>query len=126
MNLTNELERRLEATIVARLHSAFEPAIHQAMMDVLHGKKRKHDEALKAPKGKQLLEDDGRVTRNGIHEPGPGKCRDVWNILDGMNNPESVTLLQAVEKGMKKGCNPNNVRVEFYRWRTFHGYNTAH
>lgn len=105
MNLTNAQEKRLEVAILDRLRHLMEPAVRETMMEVLHG---------------------GRRTQNNIQEPGPGKCRDVWDMLDAMDNAPAVTLSAAVLLGLEKGFNPNNTRVEFYRWRAFNGYNLAH
>lgn len=105
MNLTNAGEKRLEAAILNRLRHVLTPTIREAITETLHG---------------------GRRTLNGIREPGPGKCRDVWDMLDGMENPVSVTLAMAQQAGAEQGFNLNNVRVEFYRWRAFNGYNDAH
>lgn len=105
MNLTNAQEKRLEVAILDRLRHLMEPAVRETMMEVLHG---------------------GRRTQNNIQEPGPGKCRDVWDMLDTMDNPATMTLAQAVATGVDKGHNPNNTRVEFYRWRAFNGYNEQH
>lgn len=105
MNLTNAQEKRLELAVMDRLRHVMEPAVREAMQEVLHG---------------------GRRTQNNIQEPGPGKCRDVWDMLDGMENPSGVTLAAAVEMGVDRGFNPNNTRVEFYRWRAFNGYNLQH
>lgn len=105
MNLTNAQEQRLHMAVMDRLRHVMEPAIRDAMQEVLHG---------------------GRRTQNNVQEPGPGKCRDVWDMLDAMPDPQAVTLSAAVLHGLDKGFNPNNTRVEFYRWRAFNGYNLAH
>lgn len=105
MNLTTAGERRLEAAILDRLRHVLTPTIREAITETLHG---------------------GRRTLNGIREPGPGKCRDVWDMLDAMDAPAGVTLAMAQQAGAAQGLNVNNVRVEFYRWRMFNGYNDTH
>lgn len=86
-----------------RLRHIMEPAIRGAITEVLHG---------------------GRRTQNGVQEPAPGKCRDVWDALDEFENPRQVSLADALALAIDKGFNPNNARIEFYRWRIFNGYLT--
>jgi len=101
MQLTNATEKRLERAVMDRLKHVMEPAVRSALMEVLHG---------------------GRRTQNGVQEPAPGKCRDVWDALDEFANPVQVSLADALAVAMDKGFNPNNARIEFYRWRTFNGF----
>lgn len=105
MQMSNATEKRLERAVMERLRHVMEPAVRSALMEVLHG---------------------GRRTQNGVQEPAPGKCRDVWDTLDEFEAPAQVTLADALACAMDKGFNPNNARIEFYRWRTFNGYSDAH
>lgn len=106
MQLSNETEKRLERAIMNRLRHVMEPAVRETMMEVLHG---------------------GRRTQNNVQEPAPdGKCREVWDALDEFESPHTVTLADALALAADKGFNPNNARIEFYRWRAFNGYNKTH
>lgn len=102
----NEAEmRRLERSVIARLSHVMEPAVRSAIMEAFHG---------------------GRRTQNGVMEPGPGKCRDVWDALDALDTPSTATLVQVLAIADSKGFNHNSARVQYYRWRTFNRYNLAH
>lgn len=62
-----------------------------------------------------------REERNGIKRPSAGTvCRAVWDALDkvGIENATSATAKALSEKN---GWNKNNVSIEFYQWRRFHG-----
>lgn len=64
-----------------------------------------------------------RVEQNGIKQPSVGTlCRAVWDALDkvGIDN---ATSKHAKELAVQRGWNPNNVSIEFYQWRRFHGVN---
>lgn len=68
------------------------------------------------------------VTQNGVRQPIRGVCADVWaactNLVDGENPDVCPTLAQVKELAAVHGWNLNNVTIEFYGWRKFHGYST--
>lgn len=59
-----------------------------------------------------------RIEQNGVKRPGPGKCLDVWEWLDGNGNcmPKDLTPVAA-----EKGWNLSNAQIELYQWRKFNG-----
>lgn len=47
-----------------------------------------------------------------------GKCAAVWDECDHMLAAGTTPTLELIRKvGAKKHWNPNNTRIEFYRWR---------
>lgn len=68
------------------------------------------------------------VVQNGVRKPIKGVCADVWATLDEMQAacPDAAIHIADV-KGLAaaKGWNINNVTIEFYGWRKFHGINKA-
>lgn len=72
-------------------------------------------------KGLKIEKD--REERNGIKRPSVGgKCRAIWDYLDGL----VAVGVQPTAKHVKQqaeNCawNPNNAVIEFYQWRKFNG-----
>jgi len=51
-----------------------------------------------------------------------GKCATVWNTLDKLSAKSKVPTLQEMrEIARKNNWNENNTRIEYYRWRNYHG-----
>lgn len=62
-----------------------------------------------------------REEQNGIKRPSAGTlCRAVWDALDKLGI-DTATSKDAKALAVKKGWNANNVSIEFYQWRRFHG-----
>jgi len=60
-----------------------------------------------------------RESRNGVTRPSAGgKCRGIWDMLDGMGL--EVTAAQARKAGEGK-YDRTTIMVQFYRWRKFNG-----
>lgn len=63
------------------------------------------------------------VIQNGVQRPRPGGlCAAVWEITENLaKDGEMPTIAQVKEIAAKKGLNPTNVSIEYYRCRQFHG-----
>ena len=75
----------------------------------------------RAPSGSSngLKIEANRETRNGVTRPSiGGKCRGIWDMLDGMG--AIVTAKEAREAGKDK-FDKTTIMVQFYRWRKFNG-----
>jgi len=75
----------------------------------------------RAPSGSSngLKIEANRETRNGVTRPSAGgKCRGIWDMLDGMGT--AVTAKEAREAGAGK-FDKTTIMVQFYRWRKFNG-----
>jgi hypothetical protein len=76
------------------------------------------------PTGTGLKIEKDREERNGVKRPSAGgKCRAIWDYLDGYVasvgvQPTSQTVKSAAEE---LGWNPSNASIEFYQWRKFNG-----
>lgn len=78
-----------------------------------------------------------RPEQHGIKRPSAGgKCRAVWDALDGLathvtyngdnttNGPlgvAGVTSKMVKQLALDEGWNPNNASIEFYQWRKYNG-----
>lgn len=58
-----------------------------------------------------------------IKQPAPGgACADIWAALDKIAKSGTNPSLEAVRKMAKRrSWNAHTARVQFYRWRGFHG-----
>jgi len=76
-------------------------------------------EAKETPKAKR----PPAVIQNGVQRPRPGGlCAAVWEITENLaKDGEMPTIAQVKEIAAKKGLNPTNVSIEYYRCRQFHG-----
>lgn len=78
-------------------------------------------------KGQKI--EKNRVTQNGVQMPSAGTvCRAVWDMLSSMmikNEETSTTPVPTAQDikavGVTNSLNLNNVSIEYYRWRKFHG-----
>ena len=73
--------------------------------------------------GTQTKIEKGRDKQNGVTRPSAGgKCRAVWDGLDGLaaggNNP---TAAQVRELAAAQGWDKTTAMVQFYQWRKFNG-----
>ena len=64
-----------------------------------------------------------RETRNGVTRPSAGgKCRAVWDALDGLAAAATKpTAAQVRELAAAHGWDKTTAMVQFYRWRKFSG-----
>lgn len=97
-------EARLKAAIETKLNELGMPGLTTSLSDAVHS-----------------CFVGVRLTRNGVTEPGPGKCREVWDALDAVPDGDATTLQGVLSMADQHGWNLNNARIEFYRWRQFHG-----
>lgn len=76
-------------------------------------------EAAKAAK-----EANRQPEQNGIRRPGPtGACGRVWALADELSQKlgQAVPIANLLEAGLAENLNASNVRVEYARWKKFHG-----
>nr|WP_316627258.1 hypothetical protein [uncultured Brevundimonas sp.] len=63
-------------------------------------------------------------TQHGVQRPRPETlCGRAWALLDRLaaDADSPVTVAAALAAAEPLGLNANNVRTEFYRWRTYNG-----
>lgn len=75
----------------------------------------------RAPSGSSegLKIEADRPTQNGVTRPSiGGKCRAVWDMLDGIGH--DATAAQARAGAAENGFDKTTTMVQFYRWRKFH------
>ena len=60
------------------------------------------------------------ATRNDIARPAANTvCGIIWNMLDAAQGP--VTSKHVRDIAEKTGLNETTVRIQYYRYRRFHG-----
>lgn len=62
--------------------------------------------------------------QNGIRRPKSGsKCGNAWDLFDSASTAKGapVALAEVMPTALAQGQNESNVRVEYSRWRRFHG-----
>jgi hypothetical protein len=71
--------------------------------------------------GTGLKIEKDRPERNGIKRPSVGgKCRAIWDFLDGVvAKGEQPTAKLVRAQAETAGWNANNAVIEFYQWRKF-------
>jgi hypothetical protein len=64
-----------------------------------------------------------RVVQNGVAQPGPGKCLDVWNAMQALYEKTGnvPTSKDATDWATSAGANASNATQELSRWRKFAG-----
>jgi len=80
--------------------------------------------APKAATGTGLKLEKDREERNGVKRPSAGgKCRAIWDYLDGYVAQAGAqpTSQSVKEAAAQLGWNASNASIEFYQWRKFHG-----
>ena len=73
--------------------------------------------------GKGVKIEKVREMKNGIKRPSAGgKCRAVWDALDGYSAEEGAPTIAVVRSlAADEGWNVSNATIEFYQWRKFNG-----
>jgi len=87
-------------------------------------------QAREAAKAQKLAEKEAAKAatkmpeQNGIKRPKPGTlCGQVWEIADkiSMENGRPAEVADVIAQAKADGLNEGNARIEFARWRKFHG-----
>lgn len=70
------------------------------------------------------------VTQNGVRRPIKGLCATIWAELDARHERgDAIPTVKQFREDMRvvlhDDYNENNVTIEFYGWRKFHGLNKA-
>jgi hypothetical protein len=65
---------------------------------------------------------------HGIKAPAPqGLCHAAWKVFDALTKVEGDEVklpvpFKAIAKGVEKGLNRGNLRIEFPRWKRYNGF----
>lgn len=87
-------------------------------------------QAREAAKAQKLAEKEAakaaakQPEQNGVKRPKPGTlCGAVWEIADkiSMENGKPAEVADVIAQAKADGLNEGNARIEFARWRKFHG-----
>jgi len=87
-------------------------------------------QAREAAKAQKLAEKEAAKAaakmpeQNGVKRPKPGTlCSAVWEIADkiSMETGKPAEVADVIAQAKADGLNEGNARIEFARWRKFHG-----
>lgn len=104
-------------------------AAKQAKLDAAEAEKAAKqkaidDKAAAVAAAKAAKEATRQPEQNGIRRPGPtGLCGRVWALADALSAAlnQATPIANLLEAGIAEGLNPSNIRVEYARWKKFHG-----
>lgn len=81
--------------------------------------------AVAVPVEKKWTLEKGRAEQNGIKRPSKGTvCGAVWEAVEALG-VDKASAAAMRELAVERGWNKNNVSIEFYRCRQFHGIGRA-
>ncbi len=116
-----------KAPVAKPAKAAAKPAVKpQAALKAPKGVKAK--QKAEAPKMEQVQVDAPKPTaafqgeKGGVKPPvRPGNCMDVWLACSKLQAEGEAVPAVAAVAALLPGANPNNVQIEVYRWRKWHG-----
>lgn len=118
---TTDASAAKAAKAAEKAAKAAEKAAEKAKKDADKAAKKAEREAKAAEKAKAK---EKMPMQNNVRMPRPGGlCAQAWDIASSLVKDGVVpSMAEVLEAAKAKGLNEGNVRTEYARWRTFHGY----